>query len=78
MDFSWSLFIDLGLISFALIIATVIRAKVPFFQRFLIPNALTAGFILLPIYNFVLPRLGHGNGGLGNLVYHLLPSPSWP
>ena len=42
MNFSWTLFIDLGLIAFALLIATVIRAKVPFFQKYLIPNAITA------------------------------------
>jgi ESS family glutamate:Na+ symporter len=72
MNFSWTLFIDLGLIAFALLIATLIRATVPFFQRYLIPNAITAGFILLPFYNFVAPLLGHGTGGLENLVYHLL------
>ena len=72
MTFSWSLFIDLGLISFALLIATFLRAKVPFFQKYLIPNALTAGFILLPFYNFLAPLLGLGRGGLENLVFHLL------
>ncbi len=72
MNFSWTIFIDLGLISLALLIATLIRAKVSFFQRYLIPNALTAGFILLPFYNFLAPRLGLATGGLENLVYHLL------
>ncbi len=72
MTFSWSLFIDLGLISFALLIATFLRAKVPFFQKYLIPNALTAGFILLPFYNYLAPLLGMGRGGLENLVFHLL------
>ena len=72
MNFSWSLFVDLGVISAALILATLIRARVRFFQRYLIPNALTAGFILLPLYNFVLPRLGISSAGLGELAYHLL------
>jgi ESS family glutamate:Na+ symporter len=72
MNFSWSIFVDLGLIAAALVIATYIRARVPFFQRFLIPNALTAGFILLPLYNWVLPLLGWTNTGLGNVVFHLL------
>ena len=72
MSFSWSLFIDLGLIAAALLVATYLRAKVRFFQTFLIPNALTAGFILLPLYNWVLPHLGWTNAGLGNLVFHLL------
>lgn len=72
MNFSWHVFIDLGLISSGLILATIIRAKVRFFQRYLIPNALTAGFLLLPLYNFVLPHIGIDSMGLGELAYHLL------
>jgi ESS family glutamate:Na+ symporter len=72
MTFSWSIFFDLGFISLALLLATILRARIPFFQRYLIPNALTAGFILLPVYNFVTPLLGMNNDGLGNLVFHLL------
>jgi len=72
MNFAWSIFLDLGLICAALLIATFIRSKVRFFQKFLIPNALIAGFILLPFYNYAAPRLGMGNEGLKNLVFHLL------
>ncbi len=72
MSFSWNFLIDLGCIALALLAATAIRWRVRFFQRFLIPNALTAGFILLPFYNFVAPRLGIGSENLGTLVYHLL------
>ncbi len=72
MDFSWKVIIDASLISSALILATFIRSKVRFFQKYLIPNALTAGFILLPVYNFVLPSIGYKMNGLGDLVYHLL------
>ena len=72
MNFSWTIFVDMGLISLALLLATFIRAKVRFFQRFLIPNALTAGFILLPVYNFLLPALGYTGAGLEDVVYHFL------
>jgi len=72
MNFSWSLFVDLGLIAAALLLATYLRAKVRFLQTFLIPNALTAGIILLPLYNWVFPLLGMSSEGLGNLVFHLL------
>lgn len=72
MTFNWAFYIDLGLIGFALLFATLIRSKVRFFQRFLIPNALTAGFLLLPFYNFVAPRIGLGEHSLGPMVYHLL------
>jgi ESS family glutamate:Na+ symporter len=72
MDFSWKAVIDAGLISAALLIATFIRSRVRFFQKYLIPNALTAGFILLPVYNYLLPAIGYSKNGLGDLVYHLL------
>jgi ESS family glutamate:Na+ symporter len=72
MEFNWAFFIDLGIISLALLLATLIRAKIKFFQRFLIPNALTAGFLLLLFYNFLAPLLGLSSDGLGPLVYHLL------
>jgi ESS family glutamate:Na+ symporter len=60
------------LICVALLIATFIRSKIRFFQKFLIPNALIAGFILLPFYNYAAPLLGMGSEGLENLVFHLL------
>lgn len=72
MNFPWNIFLDLGVISIALLLATYLRARVNFFQRFLIPNALTAGFILLPFYNFVAPHVGMSEIGLGAIVYHLL------
>jgi ESS family glutamate:Na+ symporter len=72
MNFNWTTFIDLGIIAAALLLATYLRAKVRFFQKYLIPNALTAGFILLPLYNFVFPLAGVTAAGLGELAYHLL------
>lgn len=68
MNFEWSFFIDLGVLSFALMIATWLRAKVPFFQRYLIPNAITAGFILLIFFNIFPLR----TEGLKDLIYHFL------
>jgi len=72
MEFTWKFVIDAGIISGAILLATLIRSRVPFFQKFLIPNALTAGFFLLPFYNFFFPRLGYLENRLGELVYHLL------
>ena len=63
---------DLGIVSCALLIASYIRSKVVFFQKYLIPNSLTAGFLLLPFYNYLAPRLGLNTTGLENIVYHLL------
>ena len=72
MNNSWKIFIDLGLLSTALITATFLRAKVRFFQRFLIPNALTAGFILMIVYNLLRSPLNLETVRLDNLAYHLL------
>jgi len=72
MNFPWNMFLDLGVISIALLLATFLRARINFFQKYLIPNALTAGFILLPFYNFLAPVVGMSEIGLGAIVYHLL------
>jgi glutamate:Na+ symporter, ESS family len=72
MDFQWKFFIDIGSISAALLAATFIRTRIKFFQRYLIPNALTAGFLLLFFYNFAAPYVGMDSESLGVLVYHLL------
>ncbi len=72
MGFEWIFFIHLGIISAALIFATWLRSRIVFFQKFLIPNSLVAGFILLPFYNFVFPLLGVTSAGLGAMAYHLL------
>jgi len=53
-------------------LATFLRARIKFFQKFLIPNALTAGFILLFYYNFIAKYFGMDNKDLGAMVYHLL------
>ncbi|MCF7913827.1 MAG: sodium:glutamate symporter, partial [Spirochaetaceae bacterium] len=72
MDFSWGLILDFGIISIALLLSTFIRSRVSFFQKYLIPNALTAGFILLIMYNFVFPALELTTVRFGEMVYHLL------
>ncbi len=72
MNNSWKIFIDLGLLSTALITATFFRARIRFFQRFLIPNALTAGFILMIAYNLLRAPLNLETVRLDNLAYHLL------
>jgi ESS family glutamate:Na+ symporter len=72
MSFSWSIFIDLGIISLALLIVTFLKTRIKFFERYLIPNSILAGFLLLPFYSYIGPLIGLHTEGLGNLVYHLL------
>ena len=71
LTFSWPLLIDFGLIGAALAAATAARARIRLLQRFLIPNALTAGALLFPLYNWAAPLIGHGTGGVEQLTYHL-------
>jgi glutamate:Na+ symporter, ESS family len=72
MEFEWTFFLDIGVISFALLVGTLIRTRVKFFQQYLIPNNLTAGFLLLPYYNWVAPALGFDTLNLENIVFHFL------
>ncbi len=72
MNFYWTFLIDLGIISIGLLLGTVIRSKVRFFQKYLIPNSLTAGFILLVFYNWFAPLMGITTDSLENIVYHFL------
>ncbi|MCK4925289.1 MAG: sodium:glutamate symporter [Spirochaetes bacterium] len=72
MSFSWSIFIDLGIISIALLIVTLAKTRIGFFDRYLIPNSILAGFLLLPFYSYIGPLISLNTEGLGSLVYHLL------
>jgi ESS family glutamate:Na+ symporter len=72
MDFPWLLFLDLGIVSAALLLATFLRYRIRFLQKFLIPNAITAGLLLMVFYNFAGPRLGLGTTRLEACAYHLL------
>ncbi len=72
MNFNWNFFLNGGIIAAGLLLATFIRTRVRFFQRFLIPNSIIAGFILLPLYNYVFPSLNMNTDALGELAYHLL------
>jgi ESS family glutamate:Na+ symporter len=72
MNFNWNFFLNGGIIATGLLIATAIRSKVRFFQRFLIPNSIIAGFLLLPMYNFVFANINMNTDALGELAYHLL------
>jgi len=69
---NWNYIIHIGIISFALLLAALVRARVKFFQRFLLPVSIIAGIFLLIFYNFFATKLGFKSDYLGELVYHLL------
>lgn len=70
MDFSY--IIHLGMISLALLVGSILRSKIKFFQRFLLPASIIGGFLLLLYYNYVAPIFDMNSDFLGELVYHLL------
>ena len=72
MSFNWNFYIHAGIIAVGLALAIFLRAKIKFFQKFLIPNSIIAGFLLLPFYNFVFPKIGFSQEYLGEIAYHLL------
>lgn len=72
MNFEWMSFVELGIIALALVIGTFFRAKIGFFQKFMIPNSITAGILLLLFYSLLAPKLRMNTKFLENLVYHLV------
>ena len=66
------LFIDFTVISVLLLLATVMRRYITFFQRFLIPNSLIAGFLGLFLGAQVLDWIPLDAERMGAWVYHLL------
>ena len=69
---NWNFFYHIGIISFSLLIAALLRARIRFFQRYLIPSPIISGILLLVFYNFIAPFFGLKNDFLGEIVYHLL------
>jgi len=72
MDMPWNYIFHIGIISCALLVGSLLRARSRFLQRFLIPAPIIAGMLLLVFYNFVAPRIGLESAFLGEIVYHLL------
>lgn len=69
---NWNYIIHISIISLSLLIATLLRARIKFFQKFLIPAPIIAGIFLLIFYNFIAPSWNLRSDFLGVLVYHLL------
>ena len=69
---NWNYVIHIGIISLSLLAAALLRARISFFQKFLIPAPILAGVLLLVFYNFIAPLWNLQSDYLGELVYHLL------
>ncbi len=68
----WAFIMDIVYLGIFLMIATFLKRRVPFFQKFLVPNALIAGFIGLIFGPNVLNLVQFSPERLGNIVYHLM------
>lgn len=64
--------LDFTLLSIFLVLGTVLRRYVPFFQRYLIPNNIIGGFIGLIVGAQLLKIVAIDGDRLGQYVYHLL------
>ena len=74
MDYSaantalWGVIIQLGLIAAAILLAGLLRSKLPFIRKTMMPVAVLAGFLLLIVKQIGLVKLD--NSILETLVYH--------
>ena len=63
MDYSaansalWNILIQFGILAAAIIVANVLRRKIPFFRKSLMPTAVLAGFLLLILRSVGVLRL---------------------
>lgn len=70
--YEWSYVIDLTLVALFLGLGTFLKQKVSFFQRYLMPNAIIAGFIGLLLGPSCLKVVPLSPERLGTMVYHLM------
>lgn len=68
----WRLVLDFIYIGLFLAIASILKRKVKFFQKFLVPNSIIAGFIGLLLGPNVLGIFEFAPERLGDIVYHLM------
>lgn len=68
----WSYMIHCGIIAAALLLGTLLRSRISFLRRLLVPASIIGGLIMLFFYNYAAPALGMNAAFLGDLVYHLL------
>lgn len=72
----WSFLVQLGLLMIFLMIGNILRRKIPFFRKCLVPSALLGGTLLL-VSNIIIKQFGEGYGFVDNrmmqvITYHCL------
>jgi len=72
MSQSWNYVMDLILLSMLIVIAAVLKARIPVLRKLIIPTSMIAGFLGLIIGPELLGWIAFDPDTLGNLVYHLM------
>jgi ESS family glutamate:Na+ symporter len=72
MNQSWQFVLDLVLVSLLIVVAAVLKARIPVLRKLIIPTAMIAGFLGLIAGPEVLGWIDFDPDSLGNLVYHLM------
>ncbi len=68
----WELIIDFAWLSVLLGFSTFLKRKIPFLKKYIVPNAIIAGFLGLILGPEILNIIPFDPERLGYLVYHLL------
>ncbi len=72
MAINWNFILDISILGSALFLATIIRSKIKILQKYMVPNNILAGFLLLAVGSGGFGLIETSSERLGNYVYHLL------
>ena len=72
MAIQWDFMLDISILGAALFVATILRSKIILLQKFMVPNNILAGFLLLIVGTGGFGLIETSSERLGNYVYHLL------
>ncbi|RLD53256.1 MAG: hypothetical protein DRI94_00475 [Bacteroidetes bacterium] len=72
MIINWDFMLDISILGAALFFATILRSKIKILQKFMVPNNILAGFLLLAIGTGGFGLIETSSERFGNYVYHLL------
>ena len=68
----WLAVLDFAYVAMFFILATILKSRITFFQKFIIPTSIIAGFIGLIVGPNLLGWISFDIDRLGNMVYHLM------
>ena len=72
MNVDWDIILDISILGSFLFLATILRSKIKVLQKFMVPNNILAGFLLLIVGSGGFGLLETSSDRFGTYVYHLL------